>query len=289
MTKNNKGKKSASEAFTEMIKEFGSAVAEIFNDPDLKEKAKEFGESAAASAKAFTARFKDEEVRSKFNDLGKAAKNFGESMADYFKDDKEKEEQEDSKQQATVNDSKKKPENSVNQIIKEGVDDTVILSSTGEGKRDRNARITGYAFAIAWSILLIIFFNFFNRYIAYYEYDAAAKEWNIFSFITERFYLWLPFLNISLIINIVGNIILIINDSFYFNNIINIVMHVFGIVAVSVLLSLFPFDFSVVPDMNLNIILFPVIKILLILIIVGLSIGILIRFIKIVVKISKSS
>ncbi|MBM3710427.1 MAG: hypothetical protein FJW61_08415 [Actinobacteria bacterium] len=63
----------------------------------------------------------------------------------------------------------------------------------------------------------------------------------------------------------------------------------FGIVAVSVLLSLFPFDFSVVPDMNLNIILFPVIKILLILIIVGLSIGILIRFIKIVVKISRSS
>ena len=80
-----------------------------------------------------------------------------------------------------------------------------------------------------------------------------------------------------------------ISDIAKVKTIINIEMHAFGIASVSTLLSLFPFDFSVVPDINLNSILFPVIKIVLILIIVGLSIGILVRFIKIIVKVSKST
>ncbi len=83
-------KKSPSETFSEMMKNFGSAMAEIFNDPKLKEKAREFGESASDSAKALAGRFKDEEVKEKFKDVGKAAKTFGESVSDYFRDDKEK-------------------------------------------------------------------------------------------------------------------------------------------------------------------------------------------------------
>ena len=55
------------------------------------------------------------------------------------------------------------------------------------------------------------------------------------------------------------------------------------------LLSLFPFDFSVFPGLNLNAINVPIITIVLILIIVGLAIGIFVRFIKIVVKVAKSS
>lgn len=287
MSEDKENKKSPSESFAEMIREFGSAIAEIFNDPQLKEKAKDFGESATASAKAFAERFKDEEVKGKFSDLGKAAKNFGESVSEYFKDNKEKTEQKDSQQETSTENSKKKPENAVSKDTAEEVHKENISGRVDEEKRDRNARITGYAFAIAWSIVLIIFFNFFNRYIAYYEYDNAANVWDIYPFITEKFNLWLPVLNASLLINIIGNIILIINDSFYFNNITNIVMHMFGIASAATLLSLFPFDFSVVPDTNLNTILFPIIKILLILIIVGLSIGILVRFIKIVVRLTK--
>ena len=72
-----------------MFKAFGQAVSEIFNDPGLKEKAKEFTESAPDSAKTFADRFKDEDVRDKFRDIGKAAEEFGKSISNCFKKDKE--------------------------------------------------------------------------------------------------------------------------------------------------------------------------------------------------------
>jgi len=316
--------KSPSESFADMMKNFGSAVAEIFNDPALKEKAKDFGESASQSAKAFAGRFKDEEVKSKFRDLGAAAKNFGESVTDYFKDDKAKSQEQtsgsqssnqpsgsgaddkqdsdtgtgpDNMSQDTGGEPKKKQDNKA----PEGAGQQTAVQDSGnlckESKADkrfdesraRNARIAGYGFAIAWSIILIIFFNFFNQYIAYYEYNAASASWNFTPFITPGFDTWLPIFNAATIIAIIGNIILIVNDSFYFDNITNIVMHIFGIVSVSTLLSLFPFDFSVIPDANLNQVLFPVLRIVFIFILVGLSIGILVRFIRIILKIARTS
>ncbi|MCK5576996.1 MAG: hypothetical protein KAI14_01645 [Dehalococcoidales bacterium] len=82
----NSSKKGAAENFSEMFKAFGNAVSEIFNDPELKAKAKEFGNSVAESAKTFPSRFKDEEVKNKFRDVGKAARDFGRSVADTFRD-----------------------------------------------------------------------------------------------------------------------------------------------------------------------------------------------------------
>ena len=280
MTDKDNAKKSPSEAFGNMIKEFGDAVAEIFNDPKLKEKAKDFGDTATASAKAFADRFKDEEVKDKFRSVGDTAKDFGQSISDYFKDDNEQPEDE----------SKKKQENeAVEPEVKAATAGGAAVNSTPAKKqiefKDRSGRITGYSFAIAWSIAFIIFFNFFNRYIAYYEYDAVTSAWNVYPFITGNFGAWLPVLNAALIVSIIGNIILIINDSFYFNHITNIVMHFFGIAAIAALLVLFPFDFNVVPEANLNAILFPILRIVFILIIVGLSIGILVRFIKVIVRV----
>ena len=81
--------KTATENFGEMFRAFGDAMSEIFEDPKLREKAKEFAESAVTSAKVFGSRFKDEEVRAKFRDVGKAAQEFGESVADCFKSDKD--------------------------------------------------------------------------------------------------------------------------------------------------------------------------------------------------------
>ena len=71
-----------------MLRVFDEAISEIFNDPHLKAKAKEFGESAAESAKTLRSRFKDEDVRNKFRDVGKAAEDFSRSIADCFKDSK---------------------------------------------------------------------------------------------------------------------------------------------------------------------------------------------------------
>ncbi|MFC2062757.1 hypothetical protein ACFLS8_02290 [Chloroflexota bacterium] len=82
--------RTAADNFGKLIKAFGDAVGEIFDDPKLKEKAKEFADSAVVSAKAFGSRFKDEEVKDKFGDVGKAAQDFGKSVADCFKASKDK-------------------------------------------------------------------------------------------------------------------------------------------------------------------------------------------------------
>jgi ribosomal-protein-alanine N-acetyltransferase len=78
-------RKTTADSFGELIKTFGNAVSEIFDDPKLKEKAKEFAESATESAKVFGSRFKDEEVKARFGEVGKAAQDFGKSVADCFK------------------------------------------------------------------------------------------------------------------------------------------------------------------------------------------------------------
>lgn len=81
-----KDDKGAAENFAEIFKEFGGALAEVFDDPKLKEKAREFGRSAVDSAKTLGGRFKDEEVRSRFRQAGRAAERFGENITEYFKD-----------------------------------------------------------------------------------------------------------------------------------------------------------------------------------------------------------
>jgi len=90
MSQEENSKKTATENFAKMFEAFGEAISKIFNDPELKEKAREFGKSAAESAGAFGSRFKDEDVKEKFRDVGKAAQDFGKSVADCFKDDKDK-------------------------------------------------------------------------------------------------------------------------------------------------------------------------------------------------------
>jgi len=291
MPENEESRKSPGESFADMFKEFGSAMAEIFNDPKLKEKAREFGESASASAKVFASRFKDEDVKNKFKDVGKAAKNFGEGVADYFKDDKEKAQ---NKSEPAASSGSGTDGTTLEDESKKKLIETAPASQTGKKaydipKDNKAGRITGYSIAIAWCFVLIIFFNFYSKYIAYYQYDELTKSWNIFPFVTSSFIAWLPILTISLVVSIIGNIILIINDSYNVSNITNIVMNIFSIASVSTLLSLFPFDFSVFPGMNLSGILVPVVTIVLIVIIIGLGIDILVRFIKIIVKVAKSS
>jgi hypothetical protein len=80
--------KDVAENFSKMIETFGDAISQIFKDPELKEKAKEFGDSTAKSVKTFSGRFQDEDVKGKFKDVGKAAQDFGKSVADYFREDK---------------------------------------------------------------------------------------------------------------------------------------------------------------------------------------------------------
>ena len=80
--------KSPGKSFVDIFDKFGSALSEIFNDPTLKEQAREFGRSAGRSADTFASRFRDEEVKTRWREVGKAAQDFGKSVADQFKPEK---------------------------------------------------------------------------------------------------------------------------------------------------------------------------------------------------------
>jgi hypothetical protein len=78
--------------FVKMFETFGKAIGQIFDDPELKAKAGEFGKSAVEAANTLGDRFKDEDVQQKFRDIGKAAQEFGKSIEDTFRDTRNKKE-----------------------------------------------------------------------------------------------------------------------------------------------------------------------------------------------------
>ena len=151
----------------------------------------------------------------------------------------------------------------------------------GYFENTRNERVASSGAVIAWSIVLLIFFNFFSQYIAYYHNGAREP------ILTSDFNLWLPILTTTLVLSIIGHIILIILDKYLLREIIIIVLNCFGIAVVLTLLNLFPFDFSVIPNANIAAYTELGVRIALIATTVGLGIGTLVRFIKLVVNITK--
>lgn len=152
-------------------------------------------------------------------------------------------------------------------------------------KHSMAGRIAGYSAAIFWSLVLIIFFSFFYQYIAWYQFGPDGSVARL-PLLTNGYFIWLPILVIALILSIAGNIVLIIHDRYWLHQIIKIILNVIGIVVVANLVSIFPFNFSVIPN-NTAVYFVPIVlKIVLILIAVGLGVEALIRFIKLMVNIS---
>jgi len=158
-------------------------------------------------------------------------------------------------------------------------------------KSTRGGRLAESSFAIAWSIVLLIFFNFFHRYIAWYHSETVNGEttWTRQPFFTEDINLWLPILSAALIATIIGHVILIIFDRYTLREIINIVLNALGLATVLTLLSVYPFDFSVIPNAAAADATYIGVRIALILISIGIGIGMLVRFIKLMVNVARGT
>ncbi len=158
-----------------------------------------------------------------------------------------------------------------------------------QGKRE--GRITASAFAIAWSIILLVFFNFFHEYVAYYNADTVGGvvTWTKQSFFTSDISLWLPILTTTLVISIIGHIVLIIVDKELLRRAIHIIIDGFGLATVVTLITVFPFDFTVIPNAAASAGTHIGVLIILICIAVGLGISLLVRIIKLLVSIARAA
>jgi uncharacterized membrane protein len=174
------------------------------------------------------------------------------------------------------------------------------ITDTGEkiGRRiedffdkKRAGIITGSAFTIAFSIILLVFFNFFNDYIAYYNADTVngAVVWTRTSFFTDEISLWLPVLNTALAVSIIGHILIIVFEVDILRRTIRFVIDIFALASVLTLLTVFPFDFNVIPDSTIAAGVEVGVAIALICIAVGIGISLLVRFIKTLVVIGQRS
>ena len=157
--------------------------------------------------------------------------------------------------------------------------------------KGRSVRITASAFVIAWSIALLIFFNFFNQYVAYYHSETVdgITTWIRYPFFTEDINLWLPILTATLVITIIGHIILIILDRYILREMIHIVINAFSLWTVLTLLTVFPFDFSVIPSTTAADATYSGVRIFLIFISVVTGIAILVRVIKLIVNVVRGT
>ncbi len=78
--------KTVAETVAETLKTFGASIGEILDDPDVKEKGKEFAASIVdAAAKVAASKVESEKARSKFENVGKAAQSLGDSLEKHFK------------------------------------------------------------------------------------------------------------------------------------------------------------------------------------------------------------
>lgn len=157
--------------------------------------------------------------------------------------------------------------------------------------KSRSGRIVASAFAIAWSIVLLIFFNFFYQYVAYYHSETVdgITTWTRYPFFTEDINLWLPILTTTLIITIIGHIVLIILDRYILREMIHIVINAFALWTIVTLLSVFPFDFSVIPSTTAADATYLGVRIFLIFISVGVGIAILVSVIKLIVNVVRGT
>ena len=131
----------------------------------------------------------------------------------------------------------------------------------------------------------MIFFNFFHGYLAYYHYKVVegVGQWMREPLLTPEFSAVLPVLNIALILLILGNGVLIVLDRYLLRQGIHIILHVFSLGAVLTFLTVFPFNFDVVPFPAAPQVLSIIAAIVFIAVSIGLAVGIVVRIVRIVI------
>jgi len=93
----------------------------------------------------------------------------------------------------------------------------------------------------------LAFFTRFHKYIAWYTTQPDGSVTRL-SILTDDYFTWLPFPTTASIVVIVATIVMIIFDNYWFRQIAWIAFSIIGMVVVVSLISIFPFDFGVIPN-----------------------------------------
>jgi hypothetical protein len=93
----------------------------------------------------------------------------------------------------------------------------------------------------------LIFFTFFHKYIAWYATEPDGSVTRL-SMLTDGYFTWLPIPITASILAITAHIIFIVYDNHRFRMTAELILYISGIAVNVSLVSIFPFDFSVIPN-----------------------------------------
>jgi hypothetical protein len=113
--------------------------------------------------------------------------------------------------------------------------------------RSRANEITSGISIIFVTVAQLIFFTFFHKYIAWYTTQPDGSITRL-SMLTDEYFIWLPIPITASILVIVASIAMIIYDNYRFRQTAWIIFCIIGITVAVSLVSIFPFDFSVIPN-----------------------------------------
>jgi len=142
----------------------------------------------------------------------------------------------------------------------------------------RTGQIISDIFVILVTAANLIFLTRFHKYIAWYTTESDRSVTRL-SMLTDDYFIWLRIPVTASILIILANIVMIIYDGYWFRQIAWIIFCIFGIVVNVALISIFPFDFSVIPNATAVDVVPKLVRVILILMIVfyGISAFVLFR------------
>ena len=111
----------------------------------------------------------------------------------------------------------------------------------------RCGEIASDIFIILVTAANLIFFAFFHRYIAWYTIGPDGSVTRL-SMLTDDYFTWLPCPITASILVIVATTVMIFYNRTWFRQTAWTMFCIFGIAVTLSLVSIFPFDFSVIPN-----------------------------------------
>jgi hypothetical protein len=113
--------------------------------------------------------------------------------------------------------------------------------------RSRSGETASHIAIIFVTLAQLIFFTFFHEYIAWHTTQPDGSVTRL-SILTDDYFTWLPIMITASIIVIVTSIAMIIYSNYRFRKTCETSFNIIGIAVSVSLVSIFPFDFGVIPN-----------------------------------------
>ena len=151
----------------------------------------------------------------------------------------------------------------------------------GSSPQSKSGEIASHISMILVTVAQLIFFTSFHKYIAWYTTEPDGSVTRL-SMLTDGYFTWLPIPITASILAITAHIIFIIYDNRRFRMTVEIILYISGIAVTVSLVSIFPFDFSVIPNATAVDVVPIVVRVFFILLAVVYGVTALVLFVKLI-------